>query len=264
MDPSALMDLLGFSTGEVERFSLIMTRLSGLFLAAPFFSRAVGPQRIRVSLIMALGFLLLPLTPPWSGEGKGDAITMVLAGVNELLVGALMGLLVHWALMAMQLAGSLIGVEIGLSMAEILDPTSGMQEGVLSNLLYLTALMIFLAIDGHHTLLTGLARSFHTLPIGAGLPPAEGVLEAGVTAVTQFFTIGFLVAAPVIVASKLLYLGLGLINRASPQIQVFFVAMPVSLVLGFLVMGLAMTVMGRVVIHQLDGFFTLAFKVVGM
>lgn len=263
MNPADLMDLFGLSTGMVERLALVMSRVTGLFLAAPFFSRGVGPFRIRVALIVLITLAIGPNVPPWSGEGQGNYLAMSLAVITELLMGILMGIMVHWALVALQTAGNVIGFEMGLSIAQVMDPTSGMQENVISNLLYMAGLMIFLSIDGHHLLLEGLVRSFQTYPPGKGLPPWGAILEAGVSGIARYFVFSLLVAAPVIVGSKLLYLGLGLINRAAPQIQVFFIAMPISLMLGFLLVGLTMAIFGQVLVRELNAFIALAFHLTG-
>ncbi|MBF0137597.1 MAG: flagellar biosynthetic protein FliR [Magnetococcus sp. DMHC-1] len=264
MNPAALMDFLGLSTGEVDRILLVLTRVSGLFMAAPFFSRAVGPARIRVVLILMLTFMIFPLVPHWPGEGKGQVGALILAGVSEFVVGAMMGLMVHWALVAAQLAGNLIGFDMGLSMAQIMDPTSGMQENVVSNLLYFVGLILFLMIDGHHMLLEGLIRSFKALPPGAGIPDGQVFLQTGLAAMNRLFRLGFMIAAPMIVAAKLLYIGMGLINRASPQIQVFFMAMPIAQVIGFFILGLSMAIFSDVMAQEIKAFIALAFRFAGV
>ncbi|MBF0425291.1 MAG: flagellar biosynthetic protein FliR [Magnetococcales bacterium] len=264
MNPAALMDFLGYSTGEVDRILLVLTRISGLFLAAPFFSRSVGPMRIRVLLIVALTLVIFPLVPPWPGEGKSHVGAMVLAGASEMFIGAMIGLLTQWVLIAVQLAGNLIGFEMGLSMAQVMDPTSGMQENVVSNLLYTTGLILFLLVDGHHLLLEGLVRSFKLVPPGSGIPGGRVFLETGLAGLVRLFRLGFMIAAPTIVASKLLYIGMGLINRASPQMQVFFMAMPLAQLLGFLILGLSMAIFSDVLVQEIRAFTSLAFKFVGM
>lgn len=264
MDPIALMDFLGFSVGEVERMMLVMARISGLFLSAPFFSRTVGPNRIKAVLVLALTVVIYPLVDPWPQEGQASLFSLFHAAILEVIIGAVIGMLVHWVLVAVQVAGGVMGFQMGLSMAMVMDPTSGLQEGVLSNLLYLTGLMLFLAVDGHHMLLEGLARSFHALPMGQGLPAAGSMLEAGVAALLQMFQLALLISAPIIGFTKMLYLGMGLINKASPQIQVFFLSMPVAQMIGFLVMGLYLAVIGEVLIRELHSFITVAFKLVGL
>jgi len=263
LDPQALIDFLGFSVGEVERFILVLSRITGLFLSGPFFSRSAGPQRIKSALILSLTVVLFPLVAPWSGEGKGQVPSMLAAAVAEVIIGAIMGMLVHWVLVAVQVAGSLLGFQMGLSMAMVMDPTSGMQEGVLSNLLYLTVLMLFLSIGGHYLLLEGLARSFQTLPLGSGLPHAGNLLESALKAMTVMFELALLISAPIVVATTLLYLGMGLINRASPQIQVFFLSMPVAQMIGFIILGLTMILFGEVMMREMNTFFAIAFKAVG-
>ncbi|MBF0461784.1 MAG: flagellar biosynthetic protein FliR [Magnetococcales bacterium] len=264
MDPIALMDFFGFTIGEVERMLLILTRISGLFLAAPFFSRTVGPASIKVVLIVALTIVLYPLVAPWSHEGEGNLTSMFYAAIAELAIGATIGILVHWVLFAAQVAGSLMGFQMGLSMAMVMDPTSGLQEGVLSNLLYLVALMLFLSMDGHHLLLDGLARSFHSLPLGKGLPPANTVLAAALVALTGMFKLALLITAPIIVFTSILYLGMGLINKASPQIQVFFLSMPVAQMVGLLVLGLYLAVVGEVLTREINLFIAAAFRLTGL
>ncbi|MBF0212820.1 MAG: flagellar biosynthetic protein FliR [Magnetococcales bacterium] len=261
MEPSALLDLFGLSTGEIERLILIFSRLSGLFLSAPFFSRTAGPSRIKALLLVALTVVIYPLVSPWPGEGKGSALAMGYAAISEVIIGAVFGMLVHWALVAVQVAGGLMGFQMGLSMAMVMDPTSGVQEGVLTNILYLTAMMIFLGFNGHHMLLEGIARSFTTLPLGGGLPHSEDLLRGSVELLVRMFQLALLVAAPVIGVTKLLYLGMGLINRASPQIQVFFVAMPIAQIVGFVIMGLTMALFGQVMVQEMEHFMTAALRV---
>ncbi|MBF0444036.1 MAG: flagellar biosynthetic protein FliR [Magnetococcales bacterium] len=258
------MDFLGLSIGQVERYILIVSRFSGMFLSAPFFSRAVGPRRIKTALLLGISLVAFPLVSPWALEGKASVPMMVGAGVTEVVIGAVFGMLVHWVLVSVQVAGGLIGFQMGLSMAMVMDPTSGMQEGVLSNLLYLVVLMLFLNLDGHHLLIEGIANSFKTMPLGGGLPAGDGMLRAGIAGLLQLFKLALIIAAPIIAATKLLYLGMGLINRASPQIQVFFLAMPIAQMIGFIVLGLTMTLFSQVMAREVNGFFALANKVLGL
>ncbi|MBF0421802.1 MAG: flagellar biosynthetic protein FliR [Magnetococcales bacterium] len=263
MDPYALIDFLGLSVGEVERAALILARLSGLFLSAPFFSRAIGPNRIKAALLLALTVVIFPLVSPWSGEGKGHVPAMFAAAITEIIIGAVIGMLVHWVLISVQVAGSVIGFQMGLSMAMVMDPTSGIQEGVLSNLLYMTVLILFLSIGGHYLLIEGIARSFNTIPLGAGLPHTGNMLKSAMKALSSMFHLALLVSAPIVVATTLLYVGLGLINRASPQIQVFFLSMPLAQMMGFIILGLTMILFAKVMIREIDTFFTLAFRSIG-
>ncbi|MBF0161035.1 MAG: flagellar biosynthetic protein FliR [Magnetococcales bacterium] len=264
MDPMALMDFFGFSIGEVERMMLVMARVSGIFLSAPFFSRTAGPTRIKALLIIVLTIVLYPLVSPWSHEGQGNMPYMLYAAVVELAIGIVIGLLVQWVLLAAQVAGSVLGFQMGLSMAMVMDPTSGIQEGVLSNMLYLTGLMLFLAMNGHHMLLEGLARSFHVLPLGQGLPGGNALLEAAVTAVLGMFKLALLIAAPIITFTTVLYLGMGLINKAAPQIQVFFLSMPVAQMIGVLALGLYLTVFGDVMMREITLSTGAALKLMGL
>ncbi|MEO5378442.1 MAG: flagellar biosynthetic protein FliR [Magnetococcus sp. DMHC-6] len=261
MDPQALMDFLGLSVGEVERTILILSRLSGLFLSAPFFSRTTGPMQVRAALIFTITFVLFPLVSPWEGEGDGEIGAMMFTALTEVLIGAIMGLLFHWALISVQLAGSVIGFQMGLSIAQVMDPTSGVQENVLSNLYYLATLTIFLIIDGHYLLLEGLAKSFQVWPLGHGLPKGEPLLQMATTTVSHFFVLGLMMAAPVVAATTLLYIGMGLINRASPQIQVFFLGMPLAQMIGFIIMGMTMTAFGEIIVREFDVFYHMAFGV---
>nr|CRH07666.1 putative flagellar export pore protein fliR (flaP) [Candidatus Magnetococcus massalia] len=259
-----MMDFFGFTTGEVERMVLVLARLTGLFLAAPFFSRNVGPMRIRVVLLIWITILLYPVVPAWPGEGRGDVWLLGTTAIGEFILGAMVGLLVHWVLVAVQVAGTIIGFEMGLSMAMVMDPTSGVQEGVLSNILYLLGLTIFLIIDGHHWLIEGIGRSFVSMPVGSPIPHGEGMIRLVMEGIVHMMELAILIAAPVVAASKLLYLGMGLINRASPQIQVFFLAMPIAQMLGFAILGLTLTIFGQVLVREMENYTNLAFRIVGL
>ncbi|MGN7610786.1 flagellar biosynthetic protein FliR [Magnetococcales bacterium HHB-1] len=263
MDLQAFADLAGFSTSEIQRIALIFARITGLFLSAPFFSRSVGPSRIRVMIAITLSFAVFPLVPAWPGEETATLLQLGWAVLVEILIGAVLGILAHWVLVSVQVAGMVVGFSMGLSMAMVMDPTSGVQEGVVSNLFYMISLILFLSIDGHHMLIEGIVRSYSTLPLGVGLS-SEAILHTGTKEMARLFELAILISAPVLVATKMLYLGMGLINRASPQIQVFFLAMPLAQMIGFLILGLSMTVFAEKMMREMKIFITMAFQLAGI
>lgn len=211
-----------------------MLRIGGFILAAPLLSQGVVPRLVKVALTLALGCLLAPLAevPPelsiFSGPG-------VLAAVRELLVGISIGMVVQVSFEAMGLAGQTISMTMGLGFATLVDPQRGASTTVVGQLFTLFALLTYLALGGHVMLLGALAASFQALPIGApGL--GNGFLGAVASWGGQVFETGLLIALPAVIALLVINMALGVVTRAAPQLNLFGIGFPLTLLAGFTVL----------------------------
>lgn len=218
-------------------FWLVMARVSGLFVGAPVFSQAAVPRRYAVLLVAFLAASLTPLAAP---ARLPDGATVLLAGVvSEFAIGWCIGLLARLLTGAFQLAGTIVGNQIGLAMASAFDPASGDESEVVGTLHLNLAGMLFLLLDGHHLLIRGLASSFQVFPAGAPLRSdvlAASLFEAG----AALWSIGLGAAAPVAGIMLLTNGVLGFLNRANPQLSIFNVGFPLTALLGFAALLLAL------------------------
>ena len=215
-------------TDALVRFGLLIVRPGMLIVAAPLFGATFVPAPVRIGLGVLLGVLVAPLvTQPTVTEPAA----ILVAVMSEVIIGVALGMGVRLLIAAAELAGHLVGFQMGLSYAALIDPQSGVRNNMVAALYANLAMVIFLAIDGHHSLLRALAASYETVPIGAA--HASGALGPLVAQMLGLvFVTGVRLAAPVVTVLLLVELALGLISRAAPSLNLMVVGAPVRLLAG--------------------------------
>jgi flagellar biosynthetic protein FliR len=218
-------------------FWLVVARVSGLFAGAPVLSHDALPRRYAILLIALIAASLTPLAAP--AELPDGASVLVAGLLAEFAIGWCIGLMARLLTSAFQLAGTIAGNQIGLAMASAYDPASGGENEVVGTLHLNLAGMLFLLLDGHHLLIRGLASSFQVFP--AGGPLHSDVLAASLFEVGgAVWAIGLQAAAPVAGLMLLTNGVLGFLNRANPQLSIFNVGFPLTALLGFAALLLAL------------------------
>ena len=201
-------------------FALVLTRLFGLFLGAPIFMRRGIPFRFRMLLAAMLSPLLMPAAMPEQLPEDGFAVTVAMVG--ELAVGFAIGLLARFIFASFQIAGTMMGYQMGLAMANVLDPESNRQTGVLDTLYVNMVGLIFLLLDGHHMLIRGLAT-----------PQIDQLTQLIFASGGTMWEAGARIAGPVTGIMLLINVVLGLINRVIPQMSIFNIGFPLSAMAGY-------------------------------
>jgi flagellar biosynthetic protein FliR len=228
-------------------------RVSGLMVFCPFLGSDAVPIPVKAGLTLLLTVMLHPLHGP-AALALGSrqwAQTMV----SELLVGLLLGIVANFLFESALLAGQILGVQIGYSLATVFDPQTNADTPVLSEFHQMAALLIFLQLNVHHWLLRALVRSFAYLPPGgahATLAMAGGLLQAA----GGIFLTGVQIAAPSLVATLIADMALGFLGKASPQLPVLFIGLAVKNLVGLSVLIAAIAYWPRVFSQQ----FVLAIR----
>jgi flagellar biosynthetic protein FliR len=217
-------------TTWVSRLWWPALRVTGFVLTAPTTSEASVPGLVKIVLTLALAFVLAPLVQVPAGLSIFSADGM-LSAVLELLIGVSIGLAVQVAFEALSFAGQLISLSMGLGFATLVDPQHNAQTPVLGQMFMIFGTLTYLSIDGHLMLINALAASFEHLPIGAAhfnhdLPLMLVLWGARV------FDAGLLIALPIVIAMLIVNLGLGVVTRAAPQLNLFGVGFAVTLLSG--------------------------------
>jgi flagellar biosynthetic protein FliR len=211
-------------------------RMLALVSTAPLFGERSVPRRMKVAVAAVLAIAVAPVLPPMPDvplvSGAGLAIV-----AQQVLVGIAMGFSMRLVFAMVQAAGEYAGLQMGLSFAAFFDPTSGGQTMVLGRLLNALAMLLFLAFDGHLMIVTLLVRSFEVLPVSAA-PLAAGGWMVLAASGTQVIAGGLMLALPIVAALLVLNLAMGILNRVSPQISVFSIGFPVTLLAGVLLLQL--------------------------
>lgn len=224
---------LDFALPQVIGFMLVVARLSGLFLIAPVFSSKMIPARIKMMVLLALAATITPIVMSDAPAVPSGIFDLVLAIGMESIIGFAIGFSVAIVFSAVQVGASLIDTSIGFSMANIIDPLNNAQASVLGSFYSLVATLAFLSVNGHHWLLAGFTRSYDTVALGA-MPAFEATMANLFREFAQLFTLAFQIAAPVLVTLLLVDCVLGIVARVVPQMNVFFVGIPLKIGVGLI------------------------------
>ncbi|HEY8548649.1 MAG TPA: flagellar biosynthetic protein FliR [Vicinamibacterales bacterium] len=246
----------------IERLGLLLVRPGALLMTAPVFGASFAPPIARIGLLLLITLALAPVVPVPAAAG-GAAMTMI--AMREMLIGLALAFSIRIVVAGAELAGHLAGFQIGYAYASLVDPQSGARNGMLSALYANVALMVFLAIDGHHQMLQALVASYEALPPGATAGGAAGDL-VGLVARTlgAVFVLGIRLAAPVLFVLFVVELILGLLARAAPQLNLMVNAVSVRLLVGLVVLAATIGVVPDVVRSVLAPAIRLAAQIAGV
>jgi flagellar biosynthetic protein FliR len=208
-------------------------RIMATIFSAPVLGHASIPIQMRVALALILAFAAASVAPASVPLDSPHALAYAL---RETLIGVSLGLLLQLVFAAAELAGDAIGLQMGLGFAFFVDPQNATQSPLVGSLLSTVAGLLFLALDIHLLVIGGLMESFRALPIDAPLNTGLG-LNAVAAAGADMFRIALSIALPALAALLLANLALGVLARAAPQLNLFAVGFPATLIIGALVLG---------------------------
>ncbi|VAV96672.1 Flagellar biosynthesis protein FliR, partial [hydrothermal vent metagenome] len=224
------MELLSISTTAFAA-GLVFARLGAMLMLFPGFGETSVPARLRLALALVLaltvGSLIADQMPPM--PNKPLALAGLVAG--EVLVGLMFGSIARLMMSALATAGQMIAMQSGLGFAQSFDPSQGRQSAIFATFLNLTAVVLIFTTGLHHMFLTGLVGSYDLIPVGS-LPSGVDVKTLATDTVAQSFRLGIQISAPLIAFGLIFYLSLGVLSRLMPQVQIFFVAMPLNVLVG--------------------------------
>ena len=227
-----------FQNETAQALALLSTRLTGLFFVAPVFSSRAIPMSVRTALLLVFSFLLLPGAMALAGgEGTIQAGPVTLA--TEAILGIVLGLGAAIFVAAAESAGDMLAVQMGLSGANVLDPSSGTQMPVIGQFLGLFVLAMILGTGGHLVLIQTLGLSLDAFPLGSPMN-LEGGLPAAVGILGSQFVLGLRFAAPVVAAMMIGNASLGVMAKTVPQLNVLMMAFPLQIGIGLFTLGLSL------------------------
>ena len=237
----------------VSQFYWPLVRLLALFATAPLLSERAISKRVKIGLAVMITWLLMPMLPPVEVTLFSPAGFWLL--IQQMLIGIALGFTMQFAFAAVRAAGEVIGLQMGLSFATFFDPGSRLNMPVLARFLDMLAMLLFLTFNGHLWLISLLADSFHTIPIG-GHPLNAHAFMALVKSGGLIFLNGMMLV-PLIVLLLMLNLVLGLLNRVSPQLSIFAIGFPITLTVGILTISLLMPLLAPFCEHLFSEVFDL-------
>jgi flagellar biosynthetic protein FliR len=242
---------LDIAVSQVIGFMLVVARLSGLFLIAPVFSSPMIQGRIKLMALLVLAATLTPIVAPDAPETPASVLPLIISVGTETIIGLAIGFSVAIVFAAIQVGASLIDTSIGFSMANIIDPINNAQGAVLGSFYSMVATLSFLAVNGHHWMLGGFKRSFDVVALGA-TPDIEQMMNNLFTTFSQLFAMAFQIAAPVLITLLMVDVVLGIVSRVVPQMNVFFVGIPLKVGVGLLAIIITLPAFTNFIEHRVS------------
>lgn len=234
--------LLPVQYQEFGRFFLILLRVSVILFMFPFFNSRVIPPLIKSGLALIITIILFPVINSTGNELPGTPLGMGLMVTSELIIGMILGLLIQTVFEGIRMMGHVVGFQTGFAIVNIMDPQSGNQISILSNMAYFVAIVLFLVLNGHHIVLHAVKESFDIINVGA-LSLDKRILHEVIKAFGDMFVIALKIGAPAIVVLLFTKVAFGLVTKLIPQMNIMIVAMPVQIVIGLLFFGVCLNVL---------------------
>jgi flagellar biosynthetic protein FliR len=257
---NALLTSLGPS--QLVGFILVLARLTPLFLFAPMFSSKLVPVRVRGIVAVALALGLAPLA--LAGQKVPlDAAAILGLITKELLVGMAFAFAVGMIIVSLQIAGSFLDTLIGFAFGAAVDPVTGNQGTIVSQIYGLLGVLVFIAINGDALVIRGFAETYEL--VGILESPALGaLLDGALAAFVGIFASALQVAAPVLLALVLTDVAFGLTTRVVPQLNVFAVGLPAKVLVGMVIIGASLPFVGGFLTSELEASVETALLSLGV
>lgn len=238
---------VSFLPALAAAFLLVFARIGTMVMLMPGFGEVNIPARIRLGIALALTLILLPLHRNAYQVNLENLAPLPILLVHEILVGLILGATARVTISALSVAGSIIAQQLGLGFVTAVDPTQGQQGIVVGNLLTILGITLLFATDLHHLVIAALTDSYKIFRPGE-LMSSGDVASLATKTFALAFKIGVQLSAPFLVFGLVFNLGLGVLARLMPQMQVYFVGAPLSILLGFLILVVVIgTMMGTFV-----------------
>ncbi|MCL5807284.1 MAG: flagellar type III secretion system protein FliR [Deltaproteobacteria bacterium] len=227
------------SLEQIFIFTLVFLRISALLIMIPVIGERTVPLRVKGGLAILLSLLVFPTAGvDMNSLQTGDEIlALAIAMIGEVMIGIVIGLATKIIFAGIQFAGEMIGIQIGFSIVNVIDPVSSSQVSIIAEFQYLIALLIYLAVDAHHTLIFAIVDSYRIVsPFSYYF--SGSLVKHIIMLSKELFVLAIKISAPIMAVLLFTNVALGVVARTVPQINVFIVGFPVQIAVGLIVFGL--------------------------
>ncbi|MDK2932299.1 MAG: flagellar biosynthesis protein FliR [Clostridiales bacterium] len=218
-------------SGYMDVFVLILIRVTALFIISPIFARKSVPNILKIGFAMLVALIIMPMMDMSTATKDRTVLQYALLVFNEFSIGVILGFVSYMAFSALYIAGQMIDMQIGFGIVSVIDPQSNIQIPVIANFYYIIAMLMFLNLNGHHILISSIFYSYKVLPIGTAMV-SNILINDIVRMFSDMFIIGFKIAAPIVAATFVTNVALGILARTVPQMNIFIVGMPLKIAVG--------------------------------
>jgi flagellar biosynthesis protein FliR len=243
---------ISFLPAYAAAFMLAFARVSAMVMLLPGLGETNIPVRLKLSIALLLTLIILPLHRQAYHVDLQSLAPLLVMMLHEIIIGIVLGATARVTLSALQVAGAVIAQQMGLGFVTAVDPTQGQQGVLVGNFLTMLGVTLLFATDSHHLVIAALSDSYKVFAPGE-LVPSGDVASLATQAFAAAFKLGLQLSAPFLVFGLVFNVGLGVLARLMPQMQVYFVGAPLSIMLGFLILALVLTAMMGTFLGYFDG-----------
>src|ERR1700682_1596282 len=223
-------------------FMLVFARVGAMVMLLPGLGESNIPVRIKLAIALVLTLVILPLHRAAYHIDMQSLTPLLVLMLHEIVIGIVLGATARVTLAALSVAGSVIAQQLGLGFVTAVDPTQGQQGLLIANFLTILGITLLVATDTHHLVIAALNESYRIFSPGEAMPTGD-VAALATRAFAAAFKIGMQLSVPFLVFGLVVNIGLGVLGRLIPQMQVYFVGVPLSIMVGFLIFALVIAAM---------------------
>ena len=232
------MSLPFLSAEHINAFVLVLIRVSAIIITIPVISESTVPARIKAGLSIIIALIIFPLVvPQMPPTNHFHFIELIFLMIGEMLIGLTIGFVARMVFAAIQMAGDIIGFQMGFSVANVIDPVSSQMVSIITELQFLIAMLVFITVNAHHLFFQAVIQSYSLIP-----PLTfhfSGQLMQFIFDVSkEMFVIALKLAAPIMAVMVFTNVALGVVARTVPQMNIFIVGFPLQISLGLIFLGL--------------------------
>lgn len=230
---------ISFLPALAAAFMLAFGRIGAMVMLLPGLGEASIPVRIKLGIALVLTMVVLPLHRQAYQVDMQSLTPLIIMMVHEIIIGVVLGATARVTLSALEVAGAVIAQQVGLGFVTSVDPTQGQQGVLVGNFLTMLGITMLFATDSHHLMIAALSDSYKVFAPGE-LVPSGDVAALATRAFAAAFSLGLQLSAPFLVFGMVFNIGLGVLARLMPQMQVYFVGAPLSIMLGFVILSMVL------------------------
>ena len=245
-------DAIKLNSGLIISFLLVFFRIGAIMFSAPFFGAKNIPMQVRILLSFAIAVVITSATVPYKNvqiqslNNMQDILWLFMAIIKEIILGVAIGFIAQLTFVGIQIAGQIIGNDIGFGMMNILDPATHDVITVTAELNTIIATLIFIVTYSHHFILMAIAKSFETIPL-TGWTQSGAFVDHLNIVFSNVFTTGLKLAIPVIGALFLAKIAMAIVARTMPQMNFFVIGFPIQITVGLLAIAVSLPFMTRAI-----------------
>jgi flagellar biosynthetic protein FliR len=245
---------ISFEIAWVIAVLLVSIRFGMVFVLTPLFTAAQVPVQFRVLFTLAMSALIVAGVGVTAAKVPISTLGLIQAALSEAVIGGVMAFGVLAAFAAFLLGGRIIDIQMGFGVASLIDPATRSQVSLLGTFLNLTAVVAFFAVDGHHMIIRGLVFSLQHIPPGTSL--GEINMGAIVAHFGAMFIFGVMIVAPALFSILLLDVGLAVVARTMPQLNIFIISLPLKIFVGLAITAISLPYTGSVMSKIFESIFS--------